>query len=134
MLFIGFIYLLLHNYINLIDKLLENAININNNKHLENKDTENNNIELNNNNIIECSLFNTIITTKNIVFIIALIKSNYNTFMAMNIYYFIILFISSVYGIRIYEYRKHNSKNYLLLTWLWHICVTIILCITSLSL
>lgn len=130
---ISFIYLLLYNCINIIDKLIRKTFN----KEIYIKQI----IKYEINNILEEALFNTIDTIKNIIFIIALLKSNYNTFMYMKIYYFIILFTSSISGIIIYIYRfnicklskVNNSENYLLLTWLWHICITIILHISSIN-
>jgi len=85
--------------------------------------------------VIECNIQKKLNIMHNIAFIVALYKSCKNTYI-YNLYYYNSLLCFSTIGSSIYLIRLHYVNNEyinLLLTIIWHICITNILCVSSLT-
>jgi hypothetical protein len=77
---------------------------------------------------------NQIAITKNVVFAIAVMLSIANTKREMEFWLIALFAVGSViiYGVRYYIYCHHKTDRWnILLTWMFHICITTILCISS---
>jgi hypothetical protein len=88
--------------------------------------------------IYEYNKSNSIEIIKNVVLITAIIKSIIYTYLYVNKFYFYIHLISSIvsiclYKLRYFLYINNNNKYILLLTYLFHICITIILYVSSIT-
>jgi hypothetical protein len=88
--------------------------------------------------VYEYHNYDSILYTKNLVFIIALIKANIYSYLYFGNIYFYKIFASSIFAILIYIiryiYLMNNINTYLLpLTWLFHISITSILYFASIT-
>jgi len=92
-----------------------------------------------NNNIINSSLLilftNNIILAKDISFILAVTKSIIYTYLYLDTNYLYIIFSVSIIGCGTYKLRSLNYfiKYNLCFTYIWHVCVTTILYISSMN-
>ena len=82
-----------------------------------------------------------IINVKNITFVLGVLKAIVYTYLYLSkyrIFYYNAIVLSSIFGIFIYKLRelfnKHNIYKYnSVFTYIWHLCVTIILYVSSLT-
>jgi hypothetical protein len=87
--------------------------------------------------IYEYKTYNSIENIKNMAFLSAIGKSIVYTYLYVDNYHYNILILSSISGIIIYKIRyllyQQNNKNYVTLTWGFHICVMNIMYISSIT-
>jgi hypothetical protein len=88
--------------------------------------------------IYEYKKYKTIENIKNITVLSTMIKANIYTYLYVDTFHYIILFMSTIFSIIIYQiryflYKSNNNKYYLLLTYFFHICIMNILYISSIT-
>ena len=79
-------------------------------------------------------------TVKNVTFGMALVLALHNSYYYLHDIYYISLLFSSIIGVSVFLLRKHLHYNdnlafhhNILLTWIWHICITVILYVSSIT-
>jgi hypothetical protein len=87
--------------------------------------------------IYEYTNTNSIENTKNVAFSITLLKSIACAYMYIDTYHFVIIFGVTSIGVTAYKIRYNlyliDPIKTWYLTWIWHVCVTTILYISSIT-
>ena len=88
--------------------------------------------------MLEYKKYNNIETTKNIAFLTALGKTIVKTYYHVDRFHYYLIVGSSVSGIAIYGLRYYSQEYYariykLQITWLFHLCVTAVLWVSSIT-